>query len=74
MRFKQKRKIKTVIRVGNRVKIKFKHQTPETTGRVTKVIPGYGIEDHGFIHIKLDNGKEEHFVYLNWEKNLKVID
>jgi len=56
------------------------------TGVVTKVTKGYTIEDHGTIEIRvvdvipgrphligLEIGDLEHFVYHDWELDLRII-
>jgi hypothetical protein len=54
------------------------------TGVVTELCPGYDIEEHGAITVRLDPhcvGKfpcsppdEEHYVHYRWWEFLKVID
>jgi len=52
------------------------------TGVVTDVVPGFDVENHGFIDIQVIKADPKHnlapgdidnFVHFNWEKAMKVI-
>lgn len=43
-------------------------------GEVVEIIPGFDMEDHGFITLRTDDGTEEHHVYWNWQRELRILE
>lgn len=43
-------------------------------GTVVEIVPGFDVEDHGFITLRADDGTEEHHAYWNWQPELGILE